>query len=480
MKKLTQTLAIFLVFAMLLAAVSCANNTPNNETETTTEAETKEDIFSYLPSETYDGKTLSMGIGFDYLYDSFVADKSAKDITSQAVYKRNLDVSEYFDIDLKIDTKSYDDRRGYQHLVDLTLTDEHVYDLFGSTQNMFCIPLMQKCLYNWNDFEYISMNEPWWQARFNDRTEINGKLFGIAGSMDPSMIQNLGVIFFNMELLPDFGLSEEEIYNVVNEGKWTIDYLSETIKTMYRDLDRDGERSKGDIFGYAYGLNAANDSWITAFGESTTAVNEANELSISLLSEKTLMALDKVIDLTWNNPGTAGTADMYGESFMTGNIVFMPGRLLNSFDSLRKTKFAYGILPFPKYNEDQAEYHSLVLDCGSLWCVPVTLPEEDMDFVSIITDAFAKYTYLNLIPVFYDEALKNKYSEDPETAKMVDLIYESSDFEFSFIYSMELFEMPYFYRYCIESGTNDLSTRVNRNTRNVNKKLSKIYDLYFD
>ena len=63
---------------------------------------------------------------------------------------------------------------------------------------------------------------------------------------------------------------------------------------------------------------------------------------------------------------------------------------------------------------------------------------------------------------------------------MVDLIYESSDFEFSFIYSMELFEMPYFYRYCIESGTNDLSTRVNRNTRNVNKKLSKIYDLYFD
>ena len=54
---------------------------------------------------------------------------------------------------------------------------------------------------------------------------------------------------------------------------------------------------------------------------------------------------------------------------------------------------------------------------------------------SIITEALASESYKNVIPVFYDVALKTKSARDEESSAMIDLIRDTLTFDFGYINS---------------------------------------------
>ena len=77
---------------------------------------------------------------------------------------------------------------------------------------------------------------------------------------------------------------------------------------------------------------------------------------------------------------------------------------------------------YPKYDEQQGGYYTNSMDQHSVFGCPVTLPESEYEFMGVVTEALNAESYKTVTPAFYDIALKNKYTEDPVTAQMIDLI----------------------------------------------------------
>jgi hypothetical protein len=94
----------------------------------------------------------------------------------------------------------------------------------------------------------------------------------------------------------------------------------------------------------------------------------------------------------------------------------------------------FGILPLPKYDEEQEQYHDLV----SLWAANmISVPKSlsDQERTGIIIEALSAESMYTLTPAFYDVVLKTKAARDEDSAAMLDLIFEARAFELGNLYA---------------------------------------------
>ena len=92
----------------------------------------------------------------------------------------------------------------------------------------------------------------------------------------------------------------------------------------------------------------------------------------------------------------------------------------------------YGILPVPKWDEKQENYNGFVMQ--QLFIVPSSLNEEDYENTSIIIEALSAEGYKQVFPVYFEIALKQKYTTDNESIRVLDIINETKSVSFSCIY----------------------------------------------
>jgi hypothetical protein len=94
----------------------------------------------------------------------------------------------------------------------------------------------------------------------------------------------------------------------------------------------------------------------------------------------------------------------------------------------------FGILPFPKFNEAQENYYSVVNPyTGVMLGIPQSA--EDLNRVSIILEALAAESRYTLQPAYYDVALTRKYTRDEESEEMLDIIFGSRVYDIGGVYS---------------------------------------------
>lgn len=67
--------------------------------------------------------------------------------------------------------------------------------------------------------------------------------------------------------------------------------------------------------------------------------------------------------------------------------------------------------------------------------VPRTVPEENLEFVGVITEALCAESYKTLVPAYYEEALKLKGTRDDESLEMIDSITRSVVYDMGYIHN---------------------------------------------
>lgn len=102
----------------------------------------------------------------------------------------------------------------------------------------------------------------------------------------------------------------------------------------------------------------------------------------------------------------------------------------------------------------------------------------DTEIVGIITEALACETLKTVYPAYYDVALKNKFSSDEDTAKMVDIVSSGMQFDMSYMFGEYLQNAPYMFRNQIQDGKNDLSSTYATAESKINEGLKVIDELY--
>jgi len=110
--------------------------------------------------------------------------------------------------------------------------------------------------------------------------------------------------------------------------------------------------------------------------------------------------------------------------FTNGRTLFFL-RGLNTMmnDTMREMKMDFGILPYPKWDEEQEEYISFIHNSSSTVCVPVSADIERVnEEISAVIEALASESYRRVYTAYYESALKTAYNRDDYSAQMVDII----------------------------------------------------------
>jgi len=101
---------------------------------------------------------------------------------------------------------------------------------------------------------------------------------------------------------------------------------------------------------------------------------------------------------------------------------------------MRSMNSDFGVLPFPKLNENQSQYsHSINPWCSNSIAVPVTV--RDREKTSIVLEAMSAEAKYTVIPAYYDVTITNKTIRDEESAEMLNLILSTRSFDLGFIFN---------------------------------------------
>lgn len=233
------------------------------------------------------------------------------------------------------------------------------------------------------------------------------------------------------------------LYEVVNDGKWTIDYMLELTKDIYEDSNRNGSVDNEDYFGYISDAGTNIVAYLLAFDNQILEVNDdeielvyRNEKINDIVSKLVSAASSGAIRIDPNYKNSSGYKHDYGiDMFAKGQALFSNGYITQALNILRDMEDDYGILPYPKWDENQDEYYTMSDGNHTALAIPRTVPEDNTLFVGVITEALCAESYKRLVPVYYEEALKLKGTRDDESLKMIDSITRSVVYDMGYIHN---------------------------------------------
>ena len=497
-------LCLILASLMLLTSVACSETKENSDNktdettgavsaDTTTEStETEEQLSDYdkrqlipdnLPDVKYGGQefralTPKLYRSVDYPLE-IVAEELTGDACNDAVYNRNLDIENRFDV--KITGTEIDSPQNQVKTMATAGTNDYeivsIYDYFSY------VPISAKAVLNWKEIPNVDTTQVWFNHKANDNATINNRLYAICSDLSTTSLTLTYSTFFNVEIMNNYGYSSSDLYSLVKEGKWTFDKFSEIVSGIYEDKNGNGVKDKDDFFGYGYFIENAGDVWMAAFDAPIVSVSD-DDIQVTLMSDKSIAILDKLTDFHTNNPGffRYTTAAQEEENhFRNGLLAMAPMRFVSAYTTLREMEAQYSILPYPKWDEAQENYYTNADDKFSVFVIPLSA-YGNAEFIGTIFSALSAESYKKVYPEYYDTALKGKYSSEAETAEMVDIIVAGRNFDFSFQFGETYFvRMPYLIRDMLQNNKTNLSSEYKTKEKVVKKSIDhKLKPLYFD
>ena len=432
-----------LILLTVILLISCTAKPEVKETET----ETVIDVQA-PEGEFHDRQSVHDGIGvYDFnnaefnivlstiqMQEPYFAERETGSIINDAVYRRNLEIEERFNIRLIPKDTGGDWDEVAQAIRRSVMSGSHEYDLGLAHTFIGLTGLVSSgYLYDWNQIPGVDMSKPWWNHSVKETLTINNKLF-VASS--EYVYQRPGVIYFNKNMITDFEL--ESPYTLVKSGDWTWDKLGEMSLVVSADLNGDGVFDKNDRYGYAHWLNWQTVTVIHSNGLYLTEKDDDGYPRYTpLTSEKMRNVFEKYYDLLYTKNKTyvipeaemIRTVGSHTVLFDNGKVLFLHSNteLLKKFLDL---EIEFGMIPLPKYDKIQKDYHSM----ADTQMMVVPADAKDIEMTGIISEALSVYSYKNVVPAVYDVMYANRYLRDEESYEMFNLIMKGLVYEFSWTF----------------------------------------------
>ena len=442
---------ILLVSAVSLAACSAPAESGDTTADTTAPAEAESEnpandrlnAKDNLPDGLHFGDStlvLLTRTGDDDTKREFVAEKDDADVVSSAVFERNSLVEDRLGIQLEI-IEGSDSRHGgsdINNLLAKTVSSGTAeYDLISNHMSQTTTSVLAGYLHNLNQFEYLDHAQPWWNSSYSEEVSVEGRQYLAVGELALSYTSGMYAMFYNKALWAE-SHGENELYDLVKNGKWTLDALISYTADYNRDLNGDGRIDKEDICGLYFQKNSImSDAMAGAAGVRFTNVADG-EYDFVLNNERTLDFVDRMKLLLFENDGAIMEPDDFTNSLkkLSEDTALFTVNMLGGTTYLREMENDYGILPLPKLNADQGGYTGFVHNGFSVFGIPATV--SDGDRVTAFLEAMAAESYRRVTYAYYDTALKVQYARDPVAAEMLDIISAGVVFDFAYVYNQSL------------------------------------------
>lgn len=443
-------ISLILLSALVLSQLACtqqedidSETTASDSLETTTT--TPETTTDNLPSDLdFGGETVNI-LYRNELLNEFYVEEDTGDIVDSAVYNSIKNVEERLNVTINVTA-----RDGYMasarddynnHIINSVLADDDQYDWVDMLVGLIPAKLTQGVFADLCEVDYIDIEQPWYLKGTEDMM-IDDKLYFISGDSSLGYIKSAYVIFFNPEVVENYHI--ENLYTLVDEGKWTLDKVAELAQIASEDLNGDSVYDENDKLGFL----VHNYNHLAGFYSATdTHMYEKDSdgnFQFVFGSERDAGVCEKLYQVLYNTVGSfdcnlSDTTEsevqpfnVLTNKFISGDILMMTAQLDESIQYLRNME-TYGILPYPKYDEEQENYYTISRSAHSAFAMPVTC--DDRDMAGAVMEALSSEKYRTVLPKYFETALKVKYSHDDDTGRMLDIIRDSMVFNFEFIFN---------------------------------------------
>jgi len=131
----------------------------------------------------------------------------------------------------------------------------------------------------------------------------------------------------------------------------------------------------------------------------------------------------------------------------------------------------FGIVPFPKYDENQDKYYSRVVDG---WINSAPNFTENRERTSIIMEALAVESKNITVPAFFEVMLQRKYTRDEESLDMLEIIHANRTVDLGDTFYMEAVRNVYVSVFT--SKKTDFASAIEKKMGSIEKALNKAND----
>ena len=479
--------AIFLLLsaAMLTAVItSCGSS---GDAGTVTEAVTAGDTAAVteavetrtphaVPVDTLDfgGEELNQ-VAFNwqgYQFYFFASEENG-DIMNDAIYNRTCAVEEALNV--KIVLEMHGDNCGtyVSEIKPVILAGDDVYDLmFNHCIDGISTYASEGYLYNLDNLPYIDMTADWWNREQMDVLKLGENTYYAVNDM---MVPCPYVMFFSKELVAN--LDMENPYQLVYDGRWTLDKFEEMARAAVSDLNGDGKMDENDRWGVTAQETSKYISFMTGAGQYITDRDADGRIQLALKTAKTQDMMERFAALAKDNvvymPPSMDRSDML--TLDTGRLMFQLDSLASA-ELLREYTVEFGLIPYPKYDEAQTDYISL--DWGGLLSVPCTITNPEL--VGAAMELLAWESANEVLPTYYDIVLTGKLSRDDDAVRMLDILFDTVTYEiggnyfgFAAGFTDLFYALP---RLAIDKKSSDFSSFYEKLEKNANKNIEKFYN----
>ena len=408
------------------------------------------------------------------------APENTGDVVVDAVYERNITVEERLNVVIEPIYVNQNVHGGdviNGLLRKSVLAGDDQYDITANHMSQLTPLILEGCLRNLNKLDYIDFSQPWWNQSFKNQIEVDNKLYFAVGDLSLTMTKAMYTSFINLDLY-ESNFPNDNIYDLVLNGDWTLSKMQEYCRVMYSDLNGDGNIDVNDQFGYM--VNKGGIHCDAMMGSTNVHIidNTGDTPVFVLDNERTYKFVEAYSSLLYSDNCTFLTTDgddKFVQHFKQGQSLFTTF-MLASTEEYRDMEADYGMLPLPKLDDSQPEYTGWTHNGFSAFGIINTTAIGDI--AACVLEAMCAESYRHVTEAYFEVALKVKYARDDVTSQMLDLIQESIVFDFGMVYSQSLESVMQMFREVANSANFNTASKIAGKLSVSQKKLDTLLEKY--
>lgn len=482
-------LTVLLLASILLASCGADSQT-DSEADTVggekTEAVTQETLDPNDRSQMKDnlpdtldfgGRTFSIYVHPEAEKYSIGSEDHVGDIVNDAVVARNMAVEERLNIVLNPELQTSVDGNVISTMI---TAGDASFDLFTGYQYELTKLVTGGGVCNLYDLEYLDFDQPWWWVNYMSELELgDDSRFFAVGDYFLTALSYARTVFYNKDLYAQYYDNADGLYGMVLNGTWTLDTMSQIARDVYIDLNNDGKTDENDQLGYVTYLTMSSvDPFVYGTDIEFSRRADDGNVELTMMHNEAISLAEKLVNFFWQ-AGSISQLASGAENvqiFSRGNTMFLGNAMLATAEDLRDMDKNFGMIPYPKYDEEQEAYRSLVHDGAPIGFINGS--SENLDIAGAVLEALNAETYRAVTPVWYETALKIKYSRDDASSQMIDLIHDSITTNFIFAYNYALGDIGMIYRDLVTKNSTDYVSTLEKREARATKLLAKLYESF--
>ncbi len=412
--------------------------------------------------------------------DEISVDALTGDIVNDAIFDRETRVEERLNVAIET-VKEGAQHGSFDKMKQLVLAGDSAYDIFSASMYTTTPGASTGIFRDLNDFDTIDLTKPYYTQDYIRQTTVNGKNFTLTGDLSLSLTRYSFCMYFNKSLLETYDL--EDPYALVRSGKWTHDTMREMVSGIYTDLNADNKADDADL----YGLGTSNviiiDAYTSAYDLKMVEFDETGKPVLCIDMEKYSDAVKRLYRLNYETEGVHFYKEISDNNEMTDlcnyfsqdHLVFINNWIYGlETDYLRSMTSDFGVLPYPKYDEQQEAYYTFQHDQIGVFAIPITSTKAEC--AAAVLEAMSSDSRKYLVPTFYNNALKDKYSRDTDTAEMIDIIHNNHKLDPGWLYASYLSGLPQAPRDLLLKKSSDFASFYAKKEKTFKKNLEKLFE----